>query len=65
MQTNGVKKEHRFTKLETIQSTILDDIKDIKDNHLPHIESKLDKLILAMLGGFASLIVALVILILQ
>ena len=62
---NGIKKEHRFTKLETIQDNILKDIKAIKENHLPHIEGKLDKLIWSMLAGFASLVTALVILILK
>jgi len=63
--TDTIKKEHRLTKLETIQETIVDDIKEIKENHLPHIEGKLDKLIWSMLAGFASLVTALVVLILK
>lgn len=36
--------EERVTRLETFQETMAKDITEIKTNHLPHIEQKLDSL---------------------
>lgn len=36
--------EERVARLETLQGTMAKDITEIKTNHLPHIEQKLDSL---------------------
>lgn len=62
--TNGKKLEHRLTVLKTSQDFILDEIKDIKDNHLRSIYKKLDRLLWLLLTGLIGIISALLVLIL-
>lgn len=41
MEGNGIKKEHRLTKLESGVKRLQEDISEIKDNHLDHIYTKI------------------------
>lgn len=55
--------EERVTRLETFQETMAEDIKEIKTNHLPHIEQKLDSLRNWMMGAlFTALLSSFVLL---
>ena len=38
---NGIKKEHRLTKLESGMEGLQNDISEIKNNHLDHIYKKI------------------------
>lgn len=43
-KTNGKTISERVVRLETEIVNICDDINDITNNHLPHLESKIDRL---------------------
>ncbi len=51
--------ESRVSVLEALQKTMCEDIHEMRVNHLPHIERKLDALILAMAGALFTALVML------
>jgi len=53
--------EHRITKLETCVHDLVDDVSEIRDNHLKHLAEKMDRIqwllittLIAVLVSFAS-----------
>lgn len=40
---NGIKKEHRLTKLEGAVDRLEKDVEEIKNNHLVHLREKLNR----------------------
>jgi hypothetical protein len=51
--------EERVAVLEALQGTIQKDVEEIKVNHLPHIERKIDSLRNWMLGAMFTAFIAL------
>jgi len=52
----GISTEERVAALEAIQKTVERDLQEIKTNHLPHIEQKVDGLRNWIMGAlFTSL----------
>lgn len=49
--------EARVAVLEALQTTMAEDIHEMRVNHLPHIERKLDALILGMAGALFTALV--------
>jgi len=52
--------EERVAVLEALQKQICSEVHEMRVNHLPHIERKLDSLILWMMGAMFSALVAFV-----
>jgi len=50
--------EPRVAVLEALQKQIAKEVHEMRVNHLPHIERKLDALILCMMGAMFSALVA-------
>jgi hypothetical protein len=51
--------EERVAVLEALQGTIQEDVHEMKVNHLPHIERKIDSLRNWMLGAMFTAFIAL------
>jgi len=66
-ETNGYKREteHRLTKVEGMVDRVGDKVEEIKENHLPHIQSKVDKILWLLVTTLISLSVGLLFLIIK